>query len=320
MSVLVVGGAGYIGAHVVAQLLAENLNVVVADDLSAGAADRIGSVPLTRIDVADPHAPESLADCMAAHRVDSVIHLAAKKQVGESVADPLRYYRNNVVGLLNLLDAMTAAGVTRIIFSSSAAVYGAPHQASVDEDAATVPVNPYGTTKLIGEQMLSDWAASRAIDWIALRYFNVAGAASPRLADTGVTNLIPMVIDRLLRGEAPRIFGADYDTPDGTCIRDYVHVVDLARAHVHACRALATGAPHHIYNVGTGRGASVLEVINAVQRVAGLSIAPIVEPRRAGDPPVVIAASGRIRTDLGFRTRLGLSEIVASAWAARQPQ
>lgn len=318
MSVLVVGGAGYIGAHVTRLLRQDGVDVVVLDDLSSSTAERAGDATLVQLDVSTPDAPDAIAALIREHGVDAVIHFAAKKQVGESVERPLFYYRQNIGGLVNLLDAMEREDVRKMIFSSSAAVYGAPEEAVVKEDSATVPINPYGRTKLIGEWIMADCERAWGLQWVALRYFNVAGAGWPELGDSAIMNLIPMVLDRLARGESPRVFGDDYETPDGTCIRDYVHVKDLAEAHIVALHGLADGLPNHIYNVGTGTGSSVKEVIDAVGRASGLDTTPVIEGRRAGDPPKLIASADRIAADLGFRASLGLTEIAESAWHAWQ--
>ena len=318
MSIMVVGGAGYIGAHVVRLLQQAGEDVVVVDDLSTSSAERVGGSPLVVMDVAADDAVGRLEDVMREHAVDAVIHFAARKQVGESVARPLWYYRQNVGGMVNVLEAMQEAGVRKMIFSSSAAVYGMPPVEVVEEDTVKNPINPYGRTKLIGEWILEDCERAWGLNWVALRYFNVAGAGWPDLGDSAVMNLIPMVLDRLSRGEAPRVFGTDYPTPDGTCIRDYVHVKDLAEAHIAAMRALDGQLAHHVFNVGTGTGASVTEVVRAIGEVSGLDTTPVVEPRRPGDPPQLIASAARIEDELGFRSATGLGEIVASAWEAWQ--
>ncbi|WP_203568185.1 UDP-glucose 4-epimerase GalE [Aestuariimicrobium ganziense] len=318
MSVLVTGGAGYIGAHVVRLLQQEGTDVVVVDDLSSSIASRVGESPLVELDISAPDAERVLAEVMREHQVDAVIHFAAKKQVGESVQRPLYYYRQNLGGLVNVLDAMEAAGVRKIIYSSSAAVYGEPEEAVVLEDSRTSPINPYGRSKLVGEWIMEDCERAWGLKWVALRYFNVAGAGWDDLGDPAIMNLIPMVLDRLERGEQPRVFGDDYPTPDGTCIRDYVHVRDLAEAHIAAMRALDGELSHHSYNVGTGQGASVKQVVDAVGAVSGLDTTPVVEPRRAGDPPKLVASPDRIADDMGFRSSTGLDEIVESAWSAWQ--
>lgn len=318
MSVLVTGGAGYIGAHVVRLLQQEGTEVVVVDDLSSSTAERVGVSPLEVLDLAIPEAPARLAALMREHNVDSVIHFAAKKQVGESVLRPVYYYQQNVGGLLNLLSAMEETGVRKMIYSSSAAVYGEPDTDIILEDSRTSPINPYGRSKLMGEWIMADCQRAWDLKWIALRYFNVAGSGWDDLGDPAIMNLIPMVMDRMGKGEAPRVFGDDYDTPDGTCIRDYVHVSDLSAAHIAALRALDGELAHNIYNVGTGLGASVLEVINAVGVASGLDTTPVIEGRRAGDPPRLIASADRIREDLGFTSLKGLEEIAESAWTAWQ--
>lgn len=318
MSVLVVGGAGYIGAHVVRLLRLDGVEVVVVDDLSSSQAERVGDATLVELDIASEGATEHLTDVMREHEVEAVIHFAAKKQVGESVELPLFYYRQNVGGLVNLLDAMRIAGVDKMIFSSSAAVYGEPEHPMVMEDARTQPINPYGRSKLIGEWIMEDCERAWGLKWVALRYFNVAGAGWAELGDSAIMNLIPMVFDRLAKGEAPRVFGDDYATPDGTCIRDYVHVKDLADAHIVAMKALDGELAHHVYNVGTGTGSSVKEVVTAIGEASGLDTTPEIEARRPGDPPKLVADAERIASDTGFRAVLGLPEIVDSAWEAWQ--
>jgi UDP-glucose 4-epimerase len=313
MTWLITGGAGYIGAHVVRTLTAAGLPVAVLDDLSTGLRDRVPSgVPLTVGSVLDDDVIRRVIDD---HAVTGVVHLAAKKAVAESIERPLLYYRENVGGFASLLQAMTDRGVGRLVFSSSAAVYGLPDADLVTEDAPTVPLNPYGTTKLICERMVRDVGVATGMRGISLRYFNVAGAAEPGLADVGRSNLIPMAFDAVSGGRRPQVFGSDYPTPDGTCVRDFIHVADLADAHVAAVLALEAGARTQVYNVGRGEGASVQEVLSMVAAVTGMSVAPQIVGRRAGDPARVVADPRRIAADLGWRARLNLHDMVASAWS-----
>ncbi|MDO4242207.1 MAG: UDP-glucose 4-epimerase GalE [Actinomyces sp.] len=318
MSILVAGGAGYIGAHVVRLLLERGQEVVVVDDLSYGTAERVQGAALVELDVASGGAAEHLTDVMKRHRVSAVIHFAARKQVGESVARPAWYYEQNVGGLAAMLLAMEAAGVDQMIFSSSAAVYGMPPVEVVPEDIDCRPINPYGETKLIGEWMMADCERAWGLRWAGLRYFNVAGSGWDDLGDMATLNLIPMVLDRLARGETPKIFGTDYPTPDGTCIRDYIHVHDLAVAHIAALDHLAAGEAmsEHVFNVGTGTGSSVREVVSKVVAATGLDLVPEELPRRAGDPPQLIGDPTRIGEVLGWRAEHDLDDIVASAVSA----
>jgi UDP-glucose 4-epimerase len=251
----------------------------------------------------------------AEHEVHGVVHIAAKKQVGESVARPLLYWRENLSGLVELLSACQQGGVDRFVFSSSAATYGLPDVDAVTEDTPGVPLSPYGETKLVGEWVLRGCDTAFGLRTMNMRYFNVAGAAAPELGDTGVFNLIPMVFERLEAGERPRVFGADYPTPDGTCVRDYVHVADIADAHLAAARALDAGARSATYNIGRGEGSSVLDVLKVVGEVTGLDTTPDVVDRRPGDPARIVATVDRIEQGLGFRARHGLQDMVESAWA-----
>ncbi|HWN27648.1 MAG TPA: UDP-glucose 4-epimerase GalE [Actinomycetospora sp.] len=314
---LVTGGAGYIGAHTVRALRARGAAVVVLDDLSAGLTARVDDdVPLVHASVLDE---DAVAGALTEHRLDGVMHFAARKSVPESVAHPLYYWRENVEGLRSVLGACARAGVERFVYSSSAAVYGAttgPVGTGVNEDAHCAPVNPYGTTKLAGECLLGEVHRATGLRYVALRYFNVAGAHDARLADRGRENLVPIVLDAVVRGDAPTVFGTDYDTPDGSCVRDYVHVDDLADAHV-AATALLDGPCAETLNVGVGRGYSVLEVMATVARVAGRPVEPVVADRRPGDPAAVVADVSRIGERLGWRARHDLDDIVASAWDAR---
>jgi UDP-glucose 4-epimerase len=311
---LITGGAGYIGAHVVRAFLAAGVRVVVLDDLSSGRSERVPEgVPLVVAAMSDR---DALRRVLREHHVAGAVHLAGRKQVAESVALPLFYYRENVGGCESLLQAMLDVGVHRLVFSSSAAVYGVPGCGTVTESSPVEPVNPYGTTKLVCERMISDVGNTGALDWVALRYFNVAGAAAPALGDPGASNLIPMIFDALSRGRPPTIFGADYPTPDGTCVRDFIHVGDLADAHLCAVRALQGGLSAAVYNVGRGRGASVREVIDLVAEVTGQHLAPCLAPRRPGDPPSVVADATRITAELGWRPDKDLGDMVGSAWAS----
>lgn len=315
MSWLVTGGAGYIGAHVVRAMTEGGERVVVYDDLSTGSADRVpAGVPLVVGSVLDQ---DLLERTLREHDVTGVVHIAAKKQVGESVEQPLHYYRENVTGLQTLLQAMTSAGVDRLVFSSSAAVYGMPDVDLVTEDTPCVPMSPYGETKLIGEWLIAGAARAHGLKAAALRYFNVAGAATPELADSGVFNLIPMVFERLEAGRAPLIFGDDYATEDGTCIRDFIHVEDIASAHLAAARRLAeaSAGTSLVLNIGRGEGSSVREVIDRIQKITGHEhLTPEVTARRPGDPARVVASADRIRAELGWSARYDLEDMIRSAW------
>jgi UDP-glucose 4-epimerase len=262
MTVLVTGGAGYIGAHVVRMLLAAHRDAVVVDDFSTGSRDRVSGAAIVELDVSHSDAVDRLVDEMVSRGVTAVVHFAARKQVAESVVRPAWYYQQNVTGLANVVAAMEQARVQRLVFSSSAAVYGNLAVEVVPESAPTSPVNPYGETKLIGEWLVRDAARAWGLRGVSLRYFNVAGAGWPDLGDPVMTNLVTMVLDRLVRGERPQIFGSDYPTPDGTCVRDFVHVIDLARAHLAALEYLdRDDRPFDVFNVGTGKGSSVLDVV-----------------------------------------------------------
>ncbi len=310
---LVTGGAGYIGAHVVRALQHAGCGVVVLDDLSTGRAERVG-VPLVRGEAGDGPLVREVLDRF---HVRGVIHLAAEKEVADSVRRPVHYYRRNLGGLVEVLDAVAAAGVERLVYSSSAAVYGAAEGPLVSEDAATVPINPYGETKLAGEWLIRAQAAATGLRFAALRYFNVAGAGAPELGDLGESNLIPLVLRAIEDGAPPRIFGDDYPTPDGTCVRDYVHVQDLARAHVEVISLLdAPGG--QVLNVGTGAGHSVRAVVDVAAQVTGRDITPEVIGRRAGDPPSVVADAARIMARTSWRAKYDLHDMVRDAWTARR--
>ncbi|MFJ9433634.1 UDP-glucose 4-epimerase GalE [Streptomyces sp. NPDC101490] len=317
MTYLITGGAGYIGSHVVRAMTRAGERVVVLDDLSTGYESRVPEgVPLVVGSTLDR---EVLDRTIAEHGITGVVHLAAKKQVGESVELPLHYYRENVVGLTVLLEAVAAAGVRNFLFSSSAAVYGMPDVDLVTEETPCLPLSPYGETKLAGEWLVRATGAAHGISTACLRYFNVAGAATPELADTGVFNLVPMVFERLDAGESPRVFGDDYATPDGTCIRDYIHVEDLADAHLVAARKLAEwadrGEPRDLtVNIGRGEGVSVTEMVRLINEITGHTTEPLVTPRRPGDPARVVASADRIAAELGWKARHDVRDMISSAW------
>ncbi|MCX5605812.1 UDP-glucose 4-epimerase GalE [Streptomyces phaeochromogenes] len=317
MTWLITGGAGYIGAHVVRAMTEAGERAVVYDDLSTGIAERVpDGVPLVVGSTLDG---ERVARALNDHTVTGVVHLAAKKQVGESVDLPLHYYRENVEGLRVLLQAVTAAAVPSFVFSSSAAVYGMPSAARegalVTEETPCVPMSPYGETKLAGEWLVRATGRAHGLSTASLRYFNVAGAAAPELADTGVFNLIPMVFEKLTEGVPPRVFGDDYPTPDGTCVRDYIHVADLAEAHVAAARRLATAPGTDLtLNIGRGEGVSVREMIDRINEVTGHTLAPTVTPRRPGDPPRVVASADRIAAELAWKAKYDVHDMITSAW------
>jgi UDP-glucose 4-epimerase len=318
MTWLITGGAGYIGAHVARAMAGAGERVVALDDLSAGVSARLpDGIPLVQGSSLDG---ELLKRVLAEHAVTGVVHLAARKQVGESVAQPARYYQENVGGLATLLDAVAGAGVRRFVFSSSAAVYGNPDVDLITEDTPCAPMSPYGETKLAGEWLVRAAGRAHGIGTVCLRYFNVAGAAAPELADTGVFNVVPMVFDRLTRDEPPRIFGDDYPTPDGTCVRDYIHVADLAEAHLAAARRLAsTDVPGDLtVNIGRGEGVSVRELMTLIGEVTGDTRPVLVEPRRPGDAPRAVASSALAAKELGWSARRGVREMVESAWRGWQ--
>ena len=317
MSVLVTGGAGYIGSHVVRLLQNRGESVVVVDNLSNGIEKRIGDAQLIEIDLAAESAVQTLINTIRSNNVTSVIHFAARKQVGESVAKPEWYFQQNLGGLANLLTAMRETNVDRLVFSSSAATYGMPDVPAVSEDILCEPINPYGQTKLIGEWMVANAATAWGLRGANLRYFNVAGAGWPELADTAIANLVPIVFAAIRAGEAPKVFGTDYPTHDGTCVRDYVHVLDLAEAHLSALDYLDRDVrPHATFNVGTGTGSSVFEVLDQIRATTGINFEADLQPRRAGDPPFLAADVTRIRETLGWSASRNLKDIIDSAWAA----
>jgi UDP-glucose 4-epimerase len=311
--VLVTGGAGYIGAHVAAELLKAGYSVRIYDDFSNGLHKRVdGSFrDIVEGDILDR---EKLIQAM--HGVDAVIHLAAKKAVEESVKNPLKYYENNVGGTLNLLAAMTLKGVKKIVFSSSAAVYSPNDKDAVEETDPTVPLSPYGATKLLSEELITTVGNAEQISHISLRYFNVVGAAIPAFGDNSKDNLVPKVFLALKNGKRPQIYGTDYPTPDGTCIRDYIHVQDLALAHVAALKKTESDFVSAIYNVGSGNGYSVREMMNQISATLGKDINPEESPARAGDSPKLIASTSKIERELGWKPTATLKEMIDSSWAA----
>jgi UDP-arabinose 4-epimerase len=320
MTVLVAGGAGYIGSHACKALSRAGYLPVTYDNLVYGHEWAVRWGPFEHGDILDR---ERLDQVLSLYKPHAVMHFAAFTYVGESVSDPGKYYRNNVVGSLTLLEATRDHGIGRIVFSSTAAVYGIPDSVPIQENAPQNPINPYGTSKLSVERMLSDFDAAHALRSIALRYFNAAGADLD--IETGEchdpeTHLIPLVLDAV-SGRRPTltIFGTDYPTPDGTCIRDYIHVSDLADAHVKALQALEGGAPSCAYNLGNGCGFSVRQVIDTAERVTGLRVPTKLGDRRPGDPARLISDASKARRDLGWEPRIaGLDQIIRSAWAWHQ--
>jgi UDP-glucose 4-epimerase len=317
MRLLVTGGAGYIGSIVAQRLLDAGHEVVVLDNLSRGHRRAVPEgAHLVEADLLDPAA---LAEALAGG-FDGALHFAALSLVGESVAQPELYYRNNIVGTLNLLDALRAAEVERLVFSSTAATYGEPEVVPIEETAPTRPVNPYGASKLAVDQMIGDECRAHGLGAVSLRYFNVAGASGCLGEDHHPeTHLIPNVL-RAAQGLQPEVqlFGTDYPTPDGTAVRDYIHIEDLATAHLLALDGARAGE-HRIFNLGNGNGFSVREVIEAAREVTGLDIPVREAPRRPGDPPILVAASDRIRAELGWEPRKPtLADMVGDAWAFAQ--
>lgn len=319
MHVLVCGGAGYVGAHACLALARAGHDVTVLDNMLTGHREAVRWGPIVDADLLRP---ETL-DAGFGRKVDAVMHFCARSLVGESVTDPVAYYQNNVAGTLNLLEAMRRHGVDRLVFSSTAAVFGNPVSDVIDEEHPKNPINPYGASKLMVEQVLRDAASAYGLRSVALRYFNAAGAA----ADEGIgeshepeTHLIPNALKAAAGGDAGlKVFGNDYPTRDGTCVRDYVHVLDLADAHLRALDWMDCEPGAHRFNLGNGNGFSVLEVIEAARRVSGRDIPYEIGPRRAGDPAVLVASSARARTELGWTPKYDRIEpIIETAWAWHQ--
>ena len=311
--ILVVGGAGYIGAHV-AYLLQENgYGVRIYDDFSNGLKSRIEG-KFSDVVIGDVLDRQALIS--ACEGIDAVIHLAAKKAVGESVDNPLKYYENNVGGTLNLLAAMSLKGVKKIVFSSTAAVYAPSDKLSIIESDLTEPLSPYGQTKLLSEKLISAVASAEDLSAISLRYFNVVGALRDEFADNSKDNLVPKVFAALKAGKNPEIYGSDYPTKDGSCIRDYIHISDLAKAHLVALEKVFSTKVDEVYNVGSGTGYSVTEMINQIAESIGKAITPTLSPRRPGDTAQLIASIAKIERDLGWKPERSLKEMIDSAWQA----
>jgi UDP-glucose 4-epimerase len=320
-SVLVTGGAGYIGSHTLLQLTARGENVVVLDDLSTGFRQAVRDLPLVVGNVGDRALVDRL---LAEHRVDTIIHFAAHTIVPESVSNPLKYYGNNTCATRSLLEAATQAGVKHFVFSSTAAVYGVPSSGLASEETQTQPINAYGTSKLMSEWMLRDVCAASPMRYVALRYFNVAGSDTQgRIGQsTRAATLLVKVACEVAVGKRPHlsVFGTDYPTPDGTGVRDYIHVEDLATAHVDALTYLRNGGKSLVANCGYGHGYSVREVISSVEKIAGIKLDVREEPRRAGDPPSLVARVEKVRRELGWSPRLDdIDTIVRSSleWERR---
>ena len=320
MRVLVTGGAGYIGSHMVKLLVESGAQVTVVDDLSTGHADAVRGRDFVRGDVADATFTKNL---LQQKQIEAVVHFAACSLVGESVADPLKYYRRNVGGTAGLVEAMRQAKVTRLVFSSTAAVYGDPVRTPIDEAHPTQPVNPYGSSKLAIERMLAECSTAYGIGAVVLRYFNAAGAdPSGELGERHdpETHLIPLVLQAAsARRPSISVFGNDWPTRDGTCVRDYIHVSDLCVAHQLALDWLAAGGRYECFNLGNGEGATVLEVIEAARRVTGRTIKMVQAQRRAGDPPSLVADASKARRVLGWQpARADIEGIVRDAWNYEQ--
>ena len=314
-TILVTGGAGYIGSHVVKGLLRQGHEPIVYDNLQAGHRRAVKDALFIQGDLADS---EKLRQTFRSHSIDSVMHFAADSLVGESVRNPLKYFTNNVKNGMQLIEILEKHNIKKFVFSSSAAVYGEPKEIPIPEDHPCVPTNPYGETKLIFEKVLKSFYEARKLDYISLRYFNAAGAdPEGELGEdhSPETHLIPVGLVAALKGESIPVFGTDYETPDGTCIRDYIHVTDLAEAHILALGKLQQGGVSGVYNLGNGNGYSVREVIETIEKVMGKKINSVESPRRPGDPARLVASSEKIKGDLGWIPKYpNLETIVETAW------
>ena len=318
--ILVTGGAGYVGAHACKALAAAGYRPVVYDNLVHGHEQAVRWGPFERGELSDRARLDEVFD---RHAPSAVMHFAAYTAVGESVTDPGKYYRNNVAGSLSLIEATVAHGVDRFVFSSTAAAYGLPARVPISEDEPNAPINPYGRSKLMIEQMLLDFEQAHGLKSAIMRYFNAAGASPDN--DIGElhdpeTHLIPLALDAVAgKGSELTVFGTDYPTPDGTCIRDYIHVGDLADAHVRALDRLSGGGATRVYNLGTGSGVSVREILDAIERVTGRAVPHRFGPRRPGDPPALVSDPSRAQAELGWQARMSdIDTIIATAWAWHQ--
>lgn len=319
VKVLVIGGAGYVGSHACKALARAGYQPVVYDNLSRGHRRMVRWGPLEEGDIGDA---ERLDAVFARHRPEAVLHFAAFAYVGESMAEPLAYYRNNLVGSLTVVEAMARHGVPHLVFSSTCATYGLPRRLPMTEAHPQAPINPYGYSKLAVERLLADIGAARGLGWVALRYFNAAGAdADGEVGECHApeTHAVPLAIQAALGGAPFAILGTDYPTPDGTAVRDYIHVADLAAGHVAALEHLRRGGESAAVNLGTGTGTSVRQLLDAVAAAAGRPVPAVTAPRRAGDPPELVADTGKAQELLGWTARHGLNEIVASAWKWHAP-
>jgi UDP-glucose 4-epimerase len=317
MTWLVTGGAGYIGAHVLRAFRDAGMGTVCLDDLSSGHRGFVpDDVPFVQASILDT---DTVHTALTEHAVSGVVHVAGYKYAGVSVERPLHTYQQNVTGTVSLLEAMHAAGVDKVVFSSSAATFGTPETDLVTEESPTRPESPYGESKLIGEWLLRDQGRATGLQHTSLRYFNVVGSGTDEVYDSSPHNLFPLVIEALLAGRTPRINGDDYPTPDGTCVRDYIHVADLALAHVSAAQALEAGRElHPVYNLGSGEGLSVREIMDAMARGTGTGFTPEIHDRRPGDPARIVASGELAARDIDWRMRHSIDEMVVSAWNARR--
>lgn len=318
-TILVTGGAGYIGSHVVMGLLQKGHRTVVFDNLQTGHRKAVKEALFIEGDLADE---EQVKEVFRSFTIDAVMHFAGDCQVGESVRNPLKYFNNNVKNSMQLLDIIVAFDVSKFVFSSSAAVYGEPRKIPITEEQPCVPTNPYGETKWIFEKVLQDYRELRRLNYVSLRYFNAAGAAPDGTLGEDhfpETHLIPLILETAINGGSVPIYGTNYDTPDGTCIRDYIHVTDLAQAHILALQQLDKGDVSGIYNLGNGNGYSVKEVIETARKVTGKRVVSTESPRRPGDPARLVASSEKIRRELGWVPRYpDLETIVETAWKWHQ--